>query len=176
MIVNIIVPNITESSFIIVAHSVLRDMAERGNIPANALENELNEIHHLTSSLSSSSAQGSIPVPMQNSINMTEDGHRLGNNILLAIETPLPRDISCIDNEIHPNAQHNILETRMPREDPEQLPQMPANWHIQGVPFVSQEAGSWVPQSNEEYIEVINTPGVSFSFSVEDLQWLDSVQ
>lgn len=83
-------PDVTDGSFLSIAKDVLRDMSNRGNIPAGALLQELNDIHGVLGS--TSLVRLPTPAPsLHLSLHLKRNGQALNDAItnVLEVEAPL---------------------------------------------------------------------------------------
>lgn len=174
VLANIIIPSITESSFVEAATAVLQDMSRKGNVPATSLKVELDDICRLASNLPPSLSWSSHPSTLRKTVTMVQDGQILNNAILDAIEIqPAAR---------HSNYDPNLLQAPVPGPSTESqwlLPETPDPPTLTQNPSCLPSllpAGNGTPLSNGIYIDNMDGLENLFTFDAADLQWLDSVQ
>ncbi|KAI1627906.1 hypothetical protein EDD37DRAFT_281792 [Exophiala viscosa] len=155
VLVNIISPGTTDTSFIEVANGVLQDMASRGNIPAEALKDTLTDICELAAGYSSThrNRYGRL-------LTVVKDAETLNRAILNVIDIPQPaieRPEDSAGEIVPPVAE-------LPTASQSTIPS------VQLVPA----PGRMEPSASfciDDFDAVANT----FDFDTVDLDWLDFV-
>jgi hypothetical protein len=154
-IANKICPNATESYYFPLAQNVLQDMCHTGSIPAGQLQKELNYLHGLIvdhntptfHQLVERNNSLSFDTFLDKRINLVQNGLELNNAIFDVIDIDFSA-ASAPESSAHPLSSRTGL----------------------GMNSIPAQA------SHEVHMDGIDPVNTSFTFDMEDLQWLDCVQ
>lgn len=170
ILANTIIPDSTDPSFVDKAKEILREMGRRGNIPAIALRDELDDMCRLMSGhqLHPPSSETNGPfsnIDKQISITMIRDGQALNNALsdVIEIQSPLYHVGGSASDTLARN-QSGPPNTEKPSTATQDHP--------------APAAVDNMPPLNEMHIDGFELGGMesSLSFDMADLQWLESVQ
>ncbi len=176
VLANMAIPDCTASIFLDVAKTVLQDMSQKGNSPANYLKAELESICQFTRDIPGSLQKNSYYSIHQKTITIIRDGEVLNNAIIEVIESqPTIADFSDVSTSLG-----TILDASMEHQEPHSTQLRPAPLQVMDLESTFDSTHNNLPKTNDFYLEYtmtdMNDTGHMPTFSNEDLLWLDSVQ
>ena len=172
VLANIIIPNMIDPSLAEISKDVLQKMSHKGNIPASALKDELDDICRLTSNLDSLLRSTSYPPILRKTFSLMRDGKALSNGILEAVENKA----DVMNTTFGPIFSRTEATDRPMRSQPEpqtmQRSGQIGSWVLSPLPESSN-----IMQTGETLVDYSDTAQGQFNLDdMLSLQWLDSVQ
>lgn len=170
---SIVFPRAIDPLFLCTARDVLQDMKLSGNIPADALLKELNEISDLITNFSATQV-ASLSPQLGAPVRMTYDGNVLNDELADIVKTDLLQTWSSNVELSHPQrpstnvaGEHDYI-IREEHEPPQPVVDS-------SLTLAPSEVENSVPQPDGIFLDYFDASAIQFDSEITNSDWLDFV-